>query len=440
MKLKFWGVRGSIPAPASSNSTREKIRSALQQAGKRGLDLKNQQAIDKFMQVLPMEIAAEIGGNTTCITLETDDQLLIFDAGSGMRDLGLYLMGREFGHGKGRATIFFTHTHWDHIQGFPFFVPIMIPGNRFDIYHVHPHVPEVLANQMRQQVYPVDFHTLSSEITFHQLLPDEAVHFDDIHIRNIELEHPGKAYSYRVTQGGHTVVLATDGEYKQLSTSHTKRYIDFYQDADILIFDAQFSVRESIVKEDWGHSSGLIGADIARAANVKQLLLFHHDPTSTDQEILHALQQSREYVEKFDQEPRVKIDVAREGWEIDLDQKHHFLIEESQLDGVICLNLVGDFDEEASEAFTQYTLDLVQNRNEQKLILDMHDLKTLTIAGIHALLNARRNLYSLSIVNIPDSIHRVIELAETTDFFAIYDSLSDVTDLQSIDSSVNTTS
>jgi len=426
MKLKFWGVRGSIPTPALPFAIREKVIAALQEAAQRDIDLRNPAALDNFVHSLPLDVNSTIGGNTTCITLETDEHLIIFDAGSGMRELGRYLMTREFGKGRGRASIFFTHTHWDHIQGFPFFVPAMVAGNRFDIYHIHPYVPQVLEQQMIFEVYPVNFRSLQAEINFHQLEAGAVIQLGALQISNIELNHPGKAYSYRIDNGKNVIVLATDGEYKQLGSSHTKRYIDFYQEADLLIFDAQFSVRESIIREDWGHSSGLIGADIARAARVKQLVLFHHDPTSTDQEIMVALQQTREYLAQRDQGALLNVDVAREGWEINFDRQSRFAIQESNLDGILCLSLAGQFDDRASEEFSKYILDLVQNGRSQRVILDMVGLEEMTMAGIRALLEARSNVYSLSIVNLPDPIYRVIELAGTTDFFAIYQSLDDV--------------
>jgi anti-anti-sigma factor len=431
MKLKFWGVRGSIPAPISSQLIEEKVKSALQEAAKQQLNLQDSEALAGFLKSLLPQAKSTIGGNTTCITLETEDHLIIFDAGSGMRELGRYLMKREFGKGQGKASIFFTHTHWDHIQGFPFFMPAFIPGNQFDIYHIHPYVPQVLQQQMVYEVYPVEFQGLRADMTFHQIQETDVIQLGDVRISSIELQHPGKAYSFRMDSGDYSLVLATDSEYKQLGTSHTKRYIDFYQGADILIFDAQFSVREAIIKEDWGHSSGLIGADIAKAAQVKQLILFHHDPTSTDEEILQALKQTREYLAQYDEAALPHVEVAREGWELTFKKSKEFTIEENDLGGVLCLSLSGHFDAQASEKFNKYLLDLAKNGDNQRLILDMLGLEELTMAGVRALLDARSDVYSLAMVNVPDSIHRVIELAGTTDFFAIYDSINDVVEAMS---------
>ena len=278
MKLKFWGVRGSIPSPISPNIIKDKVIRAVQEALKHEADLRDPEALSKFANALPLELTSTIGGNTTCITLETDDNLIIFDAGSGMRELGRYLMTREFGQGKGQAHIFFTHTHWDHVQGFPFFVPAFVEGNRFDIYHIHPYVPEVLSAQMTGRVFPADFKGLNSTIVFHQLEEGQKVTLGNLQFRSIALHHPGTAYSYRVDGPNNTLVLATDGEYKRLETPYIQPYLDFYNEADVLIFDAQFTMREAIIKEDWGHSSALIGADIARLAKVKRLVLFPSRP------------------------------------------------------------------------------------------------------------------------------------------------------------------
>ena len=180
---------------------------------------------------------------------------------------------------------------------------------------------------MSPEVFPADFASLRSTIVFHQLEAGQKISLGDLNIRSIELHHPGKAYAYRVDSPNAAIVLATDGEYKRLDKSNIQHYLDFYQEADLLIFDAQFSMREAIIKEDWGHSSALIGADIARMAKIKQLVLFHHDPTASDAEILQAKTQAQEYLLQQDPTASIQIDVAREGWEIDFSQSESLQIE-----------------------------------------------------------------------------------------------------------------
>ncbi len=430
MKIKFWGVRGSIPSPLLAQDIKGKVLSALQEIVRQRVELKADADLAALVDSLQPEIISTIGGNTTCISLETKDLFIIFDAGSGMRDLGQYLMSREFGAGKGHAHIFFTHTHWDHIQGFPFFVPAFVPGNQFDIYHIHPYVPRVLAEQMQPELFPADFSRLGADIRFHQLEEGQKVILGDLKINSLELYHPNKAYSYRVDNLNSSMVLATDGEYKRLDRAFMQRYYDFYRDTDVLIFDAQYSVREAIIKEDWGHSSGLIGADIAKAANVKKLLLFHHDPTSTDAEIMRALAKTQEYLVKKTQpiNQSVEVEVAVEGMEIDLDHIYagRFSIEETQVNQALCLKLSGEFDGQASEIFAKHLLDIMQAERSERLVLDMANLDGLTMAGIRALLDARSQAYSLALVNVPKDVYDVLEMAGTTDFFAIYDKVEDV--------------
>jgi hypothetical protein len=157
------------------------------------------------------------------------------------------------------------------VQGFPFFKPIHIPGNVFDIYHVHDYVPDALTQQMDQWFFPKQFDQLGATLNFHQLNEGEQINVAGASFTNMELRHPGKAYAYRVVADNAIFILATDAEYKSLDYVSTAKYFNFYANADALVFDSMFSVRESFVKEDWGHSSALIGADIAREANVKQL-------------------------------------------------------------------------------------------------------------------------------------------------------------------------
>lgn len=426
MKLKFWGVRGSIPAPTMPQSIRDKLLKALKTAGEDKIDLMDTDVILEFINALPLDVQSTIGGNTTCISLEVDGHFIIFDAGSGLRELGQYLMSREFGKGQGHAHIFFTHAHWDHVQGFPFFVPAFIAGNRFDIYHVHPYLPDVLKEQMDSRMFPAAFSALGADIRFHRLQEGESITLGPAEIDNILLNHPGKSYAYRTKFGTDTIILATDGEYKNLNEASLERYVDFYRDADILIFDAQFSVRETLIKEDWGHSSALVGADIARAAKVKRLLLFHHDPTSTDAEIVSVLQQTREYLHHHHRRSLVMVDIAREGLEFDFNTRGWFQIETSDLNGLVCLSLSGDFDLRAIEAFKAHISQLAKTKQDKNVILDFENLGEITMAGMSALLDAKSDLYNLAVVNVPPSIHRIMELSGMLDFFAIYENVDDV--------------
>jgi anti-anti-sigma factor len=429
MLLRFWGTRGSLPAPIHPNQIEYKILTALELAHEQKINLADARARRKFVKDLSLE-ASTVGGNTTCLTLQLGEHLIIFDAGSGMRELGDYLMtGSDdwaqragFRHGKGHAYIFFTHTHWDHIQGLPFFKPLHVPGNTFDIYHVHEHVPHSLARQMEAAFFPLQFDRIGSTLNFHQLHEGEQVKVAGAVISNIDLKHPGKAYAYRVEADNATVILATDGEYQSLDNTDTLKYRNFYANADVLIFDAMFSVRESFVKEDWGHSSALIGADIAAESHVKRLLLFHHDPHSTDTEILQILRETEEYIEA--QGSALEVLIAHEGLELHVENvtiSSDFHLKDRVEGGVVFISLIGKFGGQATQRFRKHLAHTLQTHKTDKVILNLANLKDLQMAGIRALVDARRTVTSLALVAVPENIYRVIELSGTTDFFAIYD-------------------
>ncbi len=429
MLLKFWGTRGSIPAPLQPDLAEQKLITALELAGREQLNLNDSAKIQEFVRRLSCN-GSTVGGNTTCVTIELEDDLIIFDAGSGIRELGEFLMdesnprARKFGfsRGKGHAYLFFTHTHWDHIQGLPFFKPIHIAGNVFDIYHVHEYVPKVLARQMEREVFPLQFDQVAASLNFHRIEEEAQINVAGAMITNIELKHPGKAYAYRTEIDNAVAILATDGEYKSLDYASTKKYSTFYANADVLIFDAMFSVRESFVKEDWGHSSALIGADIARDANVKRLILFHHDPVATDAEIMRVLQETREYLGHRGGVPEVIV--AQEGMEIVLANPPmsplDFSISDHAEKGVVIMTLSGRFGSHATEQFRNHLALNLQTYQTDKVILRMENLSELTMAGIRALVDARKSVISLALVAVPENIYRVFELSGTTDFFAIY--------------------
>lgn len=429
MLLKFWGTRGSIPAPIKPGQIEQKILSALRMAGQQKIDLTDLTALQQFVAGLSLE-GSTTGGNTTCVTIEFEDKLIIFDAGSGIRELGDYLMSQGdertrklgFNRGKGQASVFFTHTHWDHIQGLPFFKPLHVPGNVFDIYHIHEHVPETLARQMEAVFFPLQFDQIGATLNFHKLQEGQQITLGNLMITSAELKHPGKAYAYRIEADNAIAILATDGEYQSLDNTDTLKYRNFYANADVLIFDAMFSVRESFVKQDWGHSSALIGADIATEARVKRLLLFHHDPATTDTELLQILRETEEYVERLGSP--LKVMIAQEGLELNLDNptmEADFYIKDQVEQGVIFMTLSGKFGGQATERFRKHLARSLQTHQLDKVIINMDQVTELQMAGIRALVDARGSVMSLALVAIPENVYRVFELSATTDFFAIYD-------------------
>jgi anti-anti-sigma factor len=275
---------------------------------------------------------------------------------------------------------------------------------------------------MESHFFPLQFNQINATLNFHQLKEGEQIKVANAAVSNIELKHPGKAYAYRVEADNASIILATDSEYQSLDHTATLKYRNFYSNADVLIFDAMFSVRESFVKEDWGHSSALIGADIASESKVKQLLLFHHDPATSDTEIMQILRETQEYLDSHGS--TLEVLIAREGLELNVENiaiTSDFHIEDRLEEGVLFMSLSGKFGGQATQRFREQLARSLKEHQTDRVILNLEALNDLQMAGIRALVDARRNVAGLALVSVPENVYRIIELSGTTDFFAIYD-------------------
>lgn len=315
MKIIFWGVRGSIPSPIKSVDIGRKITEVLKRAADKTFS--NEGQIKDFVGSLPSYLNGTTGGNTSCVEIRTRDQIIVLDAGTGIRELGHNLMTDEFARGNGTLHLFMSHTHWDHIMGFPFFLPAFIKGNSIHIYGCHANLEERFRDQHDPAHFPVHLESLSANVEFHVIKPEEDFFLGDCKITPIALRHPGVSYGFRIENDGKKIIYATDSEYKDLSEKGLKRYLEFFHGCDILIFDAMYTLADALEKEDWGHSSSLIGAEIAMEAKIKTLVLYHHEPTHDDLQLNDILKKTINFVNKS---PRYKCEVVlgHEGLELDI--------------------------------------------------------------------------------------------------------------------------
>ena len=318
MRVKLWGVRGSIPTPLTGDAIEQKLRKALALA--RPGDISSDEAIDSFVSSLSISLRGTYGGNTTCIEVVTSGgDLIILDCGSGMRALGHELMKGEFGRGRGVGHIFLSHTHWDHIQGIPFFVPLYVKGNRFNFYSVLPDLKERLALQQTATHFPVTLEYMEATKSFFTLDPDEELVLNDAHILTALMPHPGSSYGFRIEEGGRSLAYTSDCEFNINEIDHIERYRDFFSGVDTLIFDTQYTFEESIDKFEFGHSSAAIAIDIAGMFGAKRLVLFHHEPNYTDEKLENVLLNARTYLAM---NPRrlegLRVDIAYEGMEFEV--------------------------------------------------------------------------------------------------------------------------
>jgi len=283
LRVRFWGTRGSLPAPLQESAIRGKIRDALLAA--RGQTLDTSEAIDTFIDdALPFSVRGTYGGNTSCVEIIAgSDEYVLCDLGTGIREFGNRVL-RE--HGRGRKycfNIFLPHPHWDHIMGFPFFAPAYIPGNRIRIFGGHQALEEALGTQHSAPWFPVDFRSLAATIEFVALEPGQVCEVAGLSVTAMEQFHSGDSYAYRFSKGAKSVVYSTDCEHKYDCLDESYPFVEFYRNADLLIFDAMYSLGDTLsVKEHWGHSSNVVAVELAQAAQVKRLALFHHDPILDD--------------------------------------------------------------------------------------------------------------------------------------------------------------
>lgn len=248
MLLKFWGVHGSLPRPGPST--------------------------------------LKYGGNTACVEVRVGNSLIIFDAGSGIRELGEDLLERIRASGKRaagiRGHIFFSHLHWDHVQGFPFFSPAFMRENEFHLYggrNLDSTIHRIMSEQMAKPNFPLALEDMGASICFHDLVPGQEVSIEDAVVRVEKLNHPGGSFGYRLQQDNKVIVYATDTEHVE---GVDPVLMELARNADLLIFDGMFTpdqyvgLADGISREAWGHSTWEGAVLIAEAAGVKQLILFHH--------------------------------------------------------------------------------------------------------------------------------------------------------------------
>lgn len=312
MKIHFWGVRGSIPAPLSSRQIQVKILAAVQRITQK--DIESEDARDRFIASLPEWIFGTVGGNTPCIEVCGEDNTeIILDAGSGMRELGKK-------NGKptdGVYNILFSHFHWDHIQGLPFFDPAYNQRNRLNFFSPYEKMELILQRQMQSPYFPVNMNSFTRNVSYTTLKCGTMFSIGNFQINTCRMSHPGASYAYAVIEKGKKFVYATDVELEQKDFLHTPERDPVFENADILLLDSQYTVEEAYKKEKWGHSAFCYAIDFAIAHNIKTLYLFHHEPNYDDKKIYSILQAARWYAD-YIARGSIQVHLALENTEVEL--------------------------------------------------------------------------------------------------------------------------
>ena len=317
MLIRFWGTRGSLPAPLGYRSVRTKIREALLAASGRGLE--DPATIDRFIDHdLPFSVRGTFGGNTSCVEIATEsDEYLLCDLGTGVREFGNGVLARHGGATHHCFNVFLSHVHWDHVMGFPFFSPAYIPGNVIRIHGCHKGMRDAFQRQQSAPGFPVDFRSLGATIEFVELEPGRTFELGAFSVLPFLQHHANDSYGYRFSKGGKTIVYSTDCEHKFETLDESYPFIGYFRDADVLIFDAMYSLADQVsVKEDWGHSSNMIAVELAQLAGVKHLVMYHHEPIYDDGMLETILGETRRYAELSTPRHGLAITSAYDGLEI----------------------------------------------------------------------------------------------------------------------------
>ena len=318
MRVRFWGTRGSIPVALTSADIRDKVAQALFRAdGRRFASVGEAYAF--AVDELDFSLSHTFGGHSPCVELEIGtDEYFVCDMGSGARPFGAHVLARQSGR-PARINVFMSHVHWDHIMGFPFFGPAYVPGTHIRIHGCHDVVEHAFRLQQAPPCFPVEFPQLAADIEFVTLAPGRTHEISGVRVTPAQQMHSGDSFGYRFEVGGKSVVYTTDSEHKLENRAQTERFVRFFHEADLVVFDAMYSLADAIsVKADWGHSSNIIGVELCQMARAKHLVLFHHEPAYDDDAIEGILRETRRFEELTRGTQPLQVSAAYDGLEVDV--------------------------------------------------------------------------------------------------------------------------
>jgi phosphoribosyl 1,2-cyclic phosphodiesterase len=317
-RIRFWGTRGSLPVSLTAAAVRRKVIDAVSRAS--GRTFATERDVESYVDGLPFEVSGTYGGHSACVEIETGGaDYVLCDLGSGVRPFGQAAIAKHGPAAPQTYHIFVSHLHWDHIMGLPFFTPAYIPGNRIRFYGGHPGLEAALRRQQDEPSFPVDFSYLRADIEFVHLEPGMRHEVAGMSVTLKRQRHAGDSYGYRFEANGRVVVYTTDSEHKLADQEETEGFVEFFRGADVVIFDAMYSLAEATsVKADWGHSSNVVGVELCQMAGARHLCLFHHEPANDDAKLASVLAETRRLEEITRASAPLVVTAAYDGMEIAL--------------------------------------------------------------------------------------------------------------------------
>ncbi len=312
MKIKFWGVRGSIPTPVSQAQVQKKIEAVIQKITPE--DIATPETKEKFLASISQHIFGTVGGNTACVeVIGAKGEKIIIDAGTGIRSLG-----KKYAKNDAPIHILFSHFHWDHIQGLPFFDPIFQKNREIHFYSFSEESEEYLKKQMSSPFFPVTMDACSKNLHFHKLHNGQEFSIGNIKITTRSMEHPGGCFAYSFVEKNKKFIYSSDVEISLEDFEKNSQTEAFFNNPDIMVIDSQYTLNEAVEKKHWGHTSFCYAIDFASVWNTKKLFLFHHEPTYDDKKLYKILASARHYSSYSAHNKKMFIELSVEGKEYDV--------------------------------------------------------------------------------------------------------------------------
>lgn len=316
MKIKFWGVRGSLPSSSSPTEAKEQFALLLREFLDKGY--KTPVDVDKFLAEKNLVDVSGYGVATTCVQVKSndDEQMLIIDGGSGIKYLSDTLAKNRFAQKEYHILI--THFHFDHILGLPFFAPHFIPGCTVKYYCVQPECEKIVRDLFQKPIFPVGYEDLKANIQFIKLSPYEKRYINGFAVTPYLLDHPDPCYGFRIEHDGKAYGHAVDTEATRTTPEQLGQDAGLYQNLDLMYIDAQYVEEEMNHKKGWGHGTFERAFNLCGNFAIKQVYMAHYDPSASLKDIQNIKERARATFEKHAASKTTVWDFAYETQEVEL--------------------------------------------------------------------------------------------------------------------------
>lgn len=316
MKIKFWGVRGSLPSSLEPAAWQKHFEELLYQFFEQGFQKKAD--IERFFLTKSKAAVGGYGTATSCVEVVQQNRSLIIDGGSGLRNLSDALVQQNQFDPPNEYHFLMTHFHFDHILGLPFFAPHFSKGKKINYYMVQKDGERVIRDMFKKPIFPVGFEHLEAQVVFHQLQAHKKVQINGFDVTPYLMDHPDPCYGFRIEDQGRVYSHAVDNEAIRTTKAQLGTDAGLFENAHLMFFDAQYDEADMVLKKGWGHGTCDRGFEIARHFGVQQILFAHHDPSFSIEDIgLQKKKAEISFKENFS-DLKIKWDFAIEGQVVEI--------------------------------------------------------------------------------------------------------------------------